>query len=111
MKKNTEVKKAIFQEFNNKNNVHKNNKQDNNIDILKELEVDFTVEFASRKIKMNDVLNLKLGEVINLNKEVNEPLKILVNGKEIAKGEVVVMEEEFGIRITEIKGGNKLNGK
>ena len=100
------VKKVVFKEFNNVNNdVHI--AKVNNIDILKELDADLTVEFASRKIKFGEVLNFKVGEVIPLNKQLNEQLRILINGAEIAKGEVVVMEDEFGIRITEIKKAKK----
>jgi flagellar motor switch protein FliN len=53
-------------------------------------------------IKISDILDFSPGTIIELNKIAGEPIDVLVNGKYVAKGEVVVIEESFGIRITEI---------
>lgn len=61
-----------------------------------------TVELGRTKMLINDLLQLGQGSVIELSKLVGEPLDLLVNEKTVAKGEVVVVNEKFGIRITEI---------
>lgn len=61
-----------------------------------------TVELGRTKMLINDLLQLGQGSVIELSKLVGEPLDFLVNEKTVAKGEVVVVNEKFGIRITEI---------
>jgi flagellar motor switch protein FliN/FliY len=61
-----------------------------------------TVELGRTKMLINDLLQLGQGSVIELSKLVGEPLDFLVNEKAVAKGEVVVVNEKFGIRVTEI---------
>ena len=61
-----------------------------------------TVELGRTKMLINDLLQLGQGSVIELTKLVGEPLDFLVNEKPVAKGEVVVVNEKFGIRVTEI---------
>jgi flagellar motor switch protein FliN/FliY len=61
-----------------------------------------TVELGRTKMLINDLLQLGQGSVIELSKLVGEPLDLLVNEKTVAKGEVVVVNEKFGIRVTEI---------
>lgn len=73
-----------------------------NIDLIMDVPLEVTVELgrASRSIK--EILDFSPGTIIELNKLSGEPVDVLVNGKLIAKGEVVVIEESFGIRVTEI---------
>lgn len=73
-----------------------------NIDLIMDVPLEVTVELgrASRSIK--EILDFSPGTIIELNKLAGEPVDVLVNGKLIAKGEVVVIEESFGIRVTEI---------
>lgn len=73
-----------------------------NIDLIMDVPLEVTVELgrASRSIK--EILEFSPGTIIELNKLSGEPVDVLVNGKLIAKGEVVVIEESFGIRVTEI---------
>lgn len=73
-----------------------------NIDLIMDVPLEVTVELgrASRSIK--EILEFSPGTIIELNKLAGEPVDVLVNGKLIAKGEVVVIEESFGIRVTEI---------
>jgi flagellar motor switch protein FliN/FliY len=61
-----------------------------------------TVELGRTRMKIRDVLSLVPGSIVELEKLAGEPVDILVNGKEIARGEVVVIDEEFGVRITDI---------
>ena len=81
-----------------------------NFDLLAEVELNVTVELGRRKIPLSEVLKLTTGSVIELEKLVGEPLEIFANGRLIAEGEAVVIEEQFGIRITNL-ASNKLKAK
>lgn len=74
-----------------------------NLNILSDVPMLVTAELGRTKLKIKNILQLGEGSVIELDKLSGEPVNILVNGKVIAKGEVVVIDENFGVRITEIK--------
>ncbi|MBI4666561.1 MAG: flagellar motor switch protein FliN [Nitrospinae bacterium] len=67
-----------------------------------DIQLQVTVELGHTKMLINDLLQLGQGSVIELTKLVGEPLDVLVNNKAVAKAEVVVVNEKFGIRITEV---------
>lgn len=73
-----------------------------NIDMILDLPLQVVVELGRTKMLINDLLQIGQGSVIELNKQVGEPLDVLVNGKLVARGEVVVVREKFGIRITDV---------
>lgn len=72
------------------------------IDRILDIPLQITVELGRSKMLINDLLQLGQGSVIELTKLVGEPLEVLVNDQLVGKGEVVVVNEKFGIRITEI---------
>lgn len=72
------------------------------LDLILDIPLQMRVEFGQTKILVNDLLQLGDGSVIELNKAVGDPLEIYVNEKLVAKGEVVVLEDKFGIRVTDI---------
>lgn len=72
------------------------------LDMLLDIPLTLAVELGRSKVKINDLLELGQGSVLELNKLSGEPLDIIVNEKLIARGEVVVINEKFGVRITEI---------
>lgn len=72
------------------------------ISLIKDVPLEITVELGRTHKKISDILEFSQGSVIELDKLVGESLDILANGKKIAKGEVVVVDENYGIRITEI---------
>lgn len=72
------------------------------LDMIMDLPLEIVVELGRTKMLINDLLQIGQGSVIELNKAVGEPLDIMVNGKLVARGEVVVVKERFGVRITEI---------
>lgn len=72
------------------------------LEMLLDIPLEVTVELGRRRMLLRDLLNLKKGSVLELEKEASEPFDILVNGQLVAKGEVVVQEEKLGIRILEI---------
>lgn len=74
-----------------------------NLDLIMDVPLDFSVVLGKSKKTIKDVLSLSTGSVVELDKMTDEPLEIHVNGKLIAKGEVVVINESFGIRITNIQ--------
>ncbi|SMC65870.1 flagellar motor switch protein FliN/FliY [Sporomusa malonica] len=75
---------------------------DTNIGLLMDVPLQITVELGRTRKLIRDILELTPGSVVELDKLAGEPVDILVNGKLIAKGEVVVIDENFGVRITDI---------
>lgn len=73
-----------------------------NIDLILDVPLDISVVLGRTKKSIQDILNLGTGSLIELDKLAEEPVEILVNGKQIALGEVVVVDENFGVRITNI---------
>jgi flagellar motor switch protein FliN/FliY len=73
-----------------------------NLDLVRDIHVTLTVELGRTDMVINDILALTPGKVIELDRLAGEPLDILVNGTLLAKGEVVVVDENFGIRLTSI---------
>jgi flagellar motor switch protein FliN/FliY len=80
--------------------------QPENIDLIMDVPLEVTVELGRTTKSISDVLDFAPGKIIELNRLAGEPIDILVNGKNVARGEVVVIEESFGVRITEIINGN-----
>ena len=72
------------------------------MDLLLDIPLVVTVELGGTRMTIKEVLQLHQGSVIELTKLTGEPLEVLVNNKLIARGELVVVNEKFGIRITEI---------
>jgi flagellar motor switch protein FliN/FliY len=73
-----------------------------NLELLLDIPLEITAELGRAKMIINDLLQLGQGSVIELNKLAEEPLEILINQKLIARGEVVVVNEKFGIRLTDV---------
>ena len=73
-----------------------------NLDIVLDVPVNLTVELGSCLMPMRDVLQLNVGSVVQLDKIADEPVQLSVNRKLVARGEVVVVENRFGIKITEL---------
>lgn len=73
-----------------------------NIDLIMDVPLEVTVELGRTSKSIKEILDFSPGTIIELDKLAGEPVDVLVNGKFVAKGEVVVIEESFGIRVTEI---------
>lgn len=76
--------------------------QKENIDLIMDVPLEVTVELGRTSKSIKDILEFAPGTIVELNKIAGEAIDVLVNGKYVAKGEVVVIEESFGVRITEI---------
>jgi flagellar motor switch protein FliN len=75
-----------------------------NLDILLDVPVKLTVELGSCQVPMRDVLQMGVGSVVQLDKVADTPVDIFVNDRLVARGEVVVVEDRFGVKITELIG-------
>ena len=73
-----------------------------NIGLIMDVFMEMTVELGRTKKQIKEILGMGEGTIIELDKIAGEPIDVLVNGKFVAKGEVVVIEESFGVRVTEI---------
>lgn len=72
------------------------------LDMILDIPLKVSVELGRTKLLVNDLLQLGQGSVIELSKLAGDPLEVLVNDKLVARGEVVVVNEKFGIRLTDI---------
>ena len=73
---------------------------------LSAVPVDLSVEMGRTRMTVGETLELRQGSIITLNRMAGEPVDLLVNGTAIARGEVVVIDEQFGLRITEVLGSS-----
>ena len=96
---NVNVQPAQFQSFSNDN---MGTTGQENIGLIKDVPLEVTVELGRTTKSIYDILDFSPGTIIELDRIAGEPIDVLVNGKFVAKGEVVVIEESFGVRITEI---------
>ncbi|WP_427338655.1 flagellar motor switch phosphatase FliY [Caloranaerobacter sp. DY30410] len=101
------VRKVEFQSFDENKKIEYNE----SIDLIQEIPVEVTVELGRTTKKISEILEFGPGTVIELDKLVGEPLEIFANGKFIAKGEVVVIDDNFGVRITDIVNPSKRTNK
>jgi len=96
---NVNVQQAQFQAFSQDNLLVS---QKENINLIMDVPLEVTVELGRTTKSIQDILEFAPGTIIELDKIAGEPIDVLVNGKYVAKGEVVVIEESFGVRVTEI---------
>jgi flagellar motor switch protein FliN/FliY len=94
------VRKAEFQEVSDS----KDDDKAVNLDLLLDVVVPVTVELGRTSLTVKDILSTYQGSVIELDRTAGEPVYIMVGGKPLAKGEVVVVKERFGVRVTELIG-------
>nr|WP_309099357.1 flagellar motor switch phosphatase FliY [Fredinandcohnia onubensis] len=97
--KQPEIQPAVFSEF---ESIHLQEAESRNLNMLLDIPLQVTVELGRTKRSIKEILELSAGSIIELDKLAGEPVDVLVNGKLIAQGEVVVIEENFGVRITDI---------
>lgn len=96
---NVNIQPAQFQNF---SNPAANAAGQENIGLIMDVPLEVTVELGRTTKSISEILNFAPGTIIELDRIAGEPIDVLVNGKFVAKGEVVVIEESFGVRVTEI---------
>ena len=77
------------------------------LDRLRDVPVELAVEIGRTRMTIGETLALGPGSIVTLHRLAGEPVDLLVNGKPIARGEVVVIDEEFGLRVTEVVTGRR----
>ncbi len=75
-----------------------------NLNLVLDVPVSLTIELGGCKLPMREVLQLNIGSVVQLDKQADAPVELSINGKLIARGEVVVIEDRYGVKITEVIG-------
>lgn len=73
-----------------------------NLDLILDVGVTLALEIGRTRIKVRDLLQLSAGSILELDRLAGEPLDVLVNGVRVARGEVVVVNDKFGVRLTEV---------
>ncbi|WP_188205815.1 flagellar motor switch phosphatase FliY [Alkalibacillus aidingensis] len=94
------VESAQFEEFGQPNNLQLDERR--NLDLLMDIPLNVSVELGRSSRSIKEILELNTGSIVELDKLAGEPVDILVNNKLIAKGEVVVIDENFGVRVSDI---------
>jgi flagellar motor switch protein FliN/FliY len=74
--------------------------------LLNDVEMDVIAELGRQQMKVRDLVSLRIGSVIELDRTAGSPVDVMVNGSLLAHGEVVVIDDEFGIRVSEIVTGD-----
>jgi flagellar motor switch protein FliN/FliY len=97
--RNVNVEPVQYASFGEHTGVHAS---EPNLNLLLDIPLKVTVELGRTKKQIKEILELSQGSIIELDKLAGEPVDILVNNKLIAKGEVVVIDENFGVRVTDI---------
>lgn len=81
---------------------HEEQHEGRELDFILDIPLDLSVELGRTRMLVNDLLQLGQGSIVELNKLAGEPLEVYINRKLIARGEVVVVNEKFGVRLTDI---------
>ncbi len=102
-----ELKEAIQEEIKAREAEEATDANQRNLDLILDIPLEVSVELGRNKMLINDLLQLGQGSVIELNKLAGEPLEVLVNGRLVARGEVVVLHDKFGVRLTDIISPNE----
>jgi flagellar motor switch protein FliN len=85
--------------------------KDNKLDLLMDISLPVSIELGRTHMLIRDILDLRRGQVVEFEKLASEPVDVLVNGKKMAEGEVVVIEKHFGIRITHmVEASERIRG-
>ncbi|ESS73339.1 flagellar motor switch protein FliN [Methyloglobulus morosus KoM1] len=100
-----EIKAAVFQQVDKQEEVddfYATPADDLNLDVILDVPVTLSMEIGRTQINIRNLLQLNQGSVVELDRFAGEPLDVLVNGTLVAHGEVVVINEKFGIRLTDV---------
>ncbi|MBQ9536491.1 MAG: flagellar motor switch protein FliN [Desulfovibrionaceae bacterium] len=98
----SQAKEASFKDMTEVAKQPRDNKRNRELDFILDIPLNVSAELGRTRLMINELLQLGQGSVIELNKLAGEPLELYVNGKLVARGEAVVINEKFGVRLTDI---------
>ncbi|MBQ7585326.1 MAG: flagellar motor switch protein FliN [Desulfovibrionaceae bacterium] len=98
----SQAKEAEFKDMTEVAKQPRDNKRNRELDFILDIPLNVSAELGRTRLMINELLQLGQGSVIELNKLAGEPLELYVNGKLVARGEAVVINEKFGVRLTDI---------
>jgi flagellar motor switch protein FliN/FliY len=98
----SQAKVAEFQDLSDEAKAPRSDANRRELDFILDIPLDVSAELGRTRLLINELLQLGQGSVVELNKLAGEPLEVYVNGKMVARGEAVVINEKFGIRLTDI---------
>lgn len=98
----SQSKVAEFKDLTEESKTPRSDSAKHELDFILDIPLDVSAELGRTKLLINELLQLGQGSVVELNKLAGEPLEVYVNGKLVARGEAVVINEKFGIRLTDI---------
>ena len=96
-----------YHRYQSAEHAHENIKTEN-LDLLMDVSLHITVELGRREMRFGEILKLGKGSIVELNKLADDPVDVYVNQSKVAEGEVVVVDEHFGVRITKLFDSQKL---
>lgn len=103
---NSEIKQPVFRKFEEVEQVQKTN--DSNLDLIMSVPLQISVEIGKARKKVKEILEFGIGTVVELDKQAGSQVDIYVNGKQIARGDVVVVDDYYGVKITEILSNKEI---
>lgn len=98
----TDIRAAEFQQFDSTADPQPSTDHDRKLDLLMGLMLPVSIELGRTELEIRSVLDLRRGSIIEFDKMASEPVDIVVNGKKMAEGEVVVIDKHFAIRVTNL---------
>ena len=98
----SQATEASFKDMTEMSRQPQDNKLKRELDFILDIPLDVSAELGRTRLLINELLQLGQGSVVELNKLAGEPLEVYVNGKLVARGEAVVINEKFGVRLTDI---------
>ncbi|MDR0466261.1 MAG: flagellar motor switch protein FliN [Deltaproteobacteria bacterium] len=97
-----QASEAVFKDMTDVARQPRHDQPKRELDFILDIPLDVSAELGRTRLLINELLQLGQGSVVELNKLAGEPLEVLVNGKLVARGEAVVINEKFGVRLTDI---------
>lgn len=108
LKNNVNVQNVQFPEFENSKPMFSAPLTTGNMDLLMNVPLSVSIEIGRTKKKIRDIMEFSQGTIIELEKQAGAPVDIIVNGQLMARGDVVVIDDNFAVRVTEIVGTKEL---
>ena len=105
------VKPVRLQSFDDESPAPENGEEADNFQLIMGVPLDITVEIGRTKMPVKNILEVRQGSIIELDRQAGDPVDVIVNGQLIAKGDVVIVDDNFGVRITEILSKKDLSKK